>query len=112
MRELSVCLEHRRQHGVAHRSEVSPDRPQPPVDNGGRQPSYVNHVSQPLALDDDTSDDDGDGYMEPIRCTSSEHVDRVDEEDDSADDVVDSDCDTLSGRETCHDYINVLKCHN
>ena len=128
IRELSVCLEQRRQpHAVGRQSGVSPDRRQSPVESS-RQPSYIN---QPLALNDDPSDDDDDDdYVKPNRGVAANHVDKDDEEDeeeeeedeedndddddDNDDDVGDSDCDTLGRRyrrKKCHDYINVMKCH-
>jgi len=99
MRELSLCLEHRRQHASVRHSDVSSNVPQ----SAARQPSYIN---QPLALQLDSSDDDSD-YVKPSREVT---VDRDDDEDDEVDDDDDDDddsseCDAL-GRPR-HEYINV-----
>jgi len=130
MKELSVRLEHRRQHSqqddVVRQSDSSPDRPPRSQVLLSALPSYIN---RPLAVDEDSSssDDDDDGYVKPNRGIRANHPDRDeqdddegDENDDDADDDDDddaSDCNTPGRRrrrrnKKCHDYINVLKCHD
>jgi len=91
MKELSVCLEHRRQPSSVRHSDVS----ESPVFSS--QPSYIN---QPRALQLDSSDDDDGDYVKPSRELT---VDRDDDDDD--DDDGSSDFDTL-GRPR-HEYINI-----
>jgi len=92
MKELSICLDHRRQRTSVRHSDVSPNVSESAVLYSS-QPSYIN---QPLYLQIDSSDDDGD-YVKPSREIT---VDRDDDDDDDS-----SDFDTL-GRPR-HEYINI-----